>query len=325
MNDPENIQEHIGVLMGGISSEREISFKSGRAIVAALEKVPCAVSGIEINTEDEKQIMGLLKEEGVDVAFVALHGKFGEDGGIQEILERGGIPFTGSGAGASRMAMNKALTQKMLKENRLPVPAYGAVSQERMEEKEEIIGKVGGLPVVVKPACEGSSIGITIVHEISQWQKALDAAFHYGGEVLIERYIQGKELTCGILGQEALPVVEIRPRHPFFDFEAKYQKGMSEYIVPAQISSKATQQVQEIAREVFRVMGCADFARVDFILDEEGHPYVLEINTIPGFTQTSLLPMAAQEAGMNFTQLCLRILQMALRRKGHVVTGKNSI
>lgn len=300
--------------MGGCSSEREISLKSGKAVYKALSEAGCDVKPVEINSIEEQAIVAQLRNEKIDFVFNVLHGKFGEDGSLQEILERHGFVYTGSGPQASRLAMDKAATQTLLKENGIRVPQHCILQAGQSWDEKEILASVDGLPVVVKPAGEGSSIGISLIRELKDLRPAIEAALKLGSHVIIERFIEGKEITSGILGQEALALVEIRPKKEFFDFKAKYEKGMSEYIVPAEISVKATKEIQAISQKVFNLVGCRDLGRSDFILDEQEQPFFLEINTIPGFTATSLLPMAAQNREVDFTNLCLTILGFAVSR-----------
>lgn len=305
--------------MGGCSSEREISLKSGKAVFHALQEAGCDVTAIELNTMAAKEILSQLRQAQVDVVFLVLHGPFGEDGTIQSILEKEKILYTGSGPQASRLAMDKAETQTLLKQNGILVPEFRILTESQMEKAAAILQSLGGCPVVVKPSCEGSSIGITIVNSEKDFTPALKTAFALGPQVIVEQYIIGREITSGILGREALPLVEIRTKHPFFDFTAKYQKGMSEYIVPAPIDPAVTRRIQEMSLKAFDLIGCRDMGRADFILDQEGDQqgkaYFLEMNTIPGFTATSLLPMAAQNQGMNFTELCLKITGYAVTRR----------
>lgn len=315
MGDNANELGHIGVLMGGDSSEREISFKSGKAILKALEKIGCQVSALEIDSTEEQEICSLIEKQNIDVVFIALHGGAGEDGGVQAILDSHNIIYTGSDAKASQLAMNKVLTQNLLKQNNISVPDFIIISDKDADAANNILDCLQSFPIVVKPASEGSSIGITIVREKEHLTQALKHAFQYGNDVLVERYILGREITAGILGVEALPLVEIRPKNPFFDFTAKYQKGMSDYIVPAQVSAEITKRVQKIAVDAYNILNCSDFSRVDFIVDQQGNPFFLEINTIPGFTATSLLPMAAKEAGYEFPDLCLKIVRLAAERQ----------
>lgn len=304
----------IGVLMGGCSSEREISLKSGTAIYAALTEIGCKAAAVVIESEQERDVVDLITKARVDLAFIALHGRFGEDGTIQAILEKMGIPYTGSGVAASRIAIDKVTTQTLLRKSGLLVADFVVINSGKKSFSPEL-EQINTFPVVVKPAREGSSIGITLVHQKSELVKAIETALAYGPQVLIERYIQGRELTVGILGEEALPIVEIKPKASFFDFQAKYQSKTTEYLVPAKLKEPIASKIQQIALQAFRIVGCADFSRIDFILDKEANPFVLEINTIPGFTAMSLLPKAAGAAGYTFPALCLKIIQLAYARK----------
>lgn len=306
---------HIGVVMGGCSSERDISFKSGRAIVQALGEQGCRVSPLELDACDAETVLALIRDARVDVVFIALHGVFGEDGEIQQILESAGIPYTGSDSRTSRVTINKVLTQQALQKNGILVPRYCVLQEGDRDGIAQIQKIISGAHVVVKPACEGSSIGITIVQKMEELAAALDLAFSFGRYVLVEQHIAGRELTAGILDGKALPLVEIRAKNAFFDFNAKYQKGMTEYIVPAPVPDETAQQIQEVAVTAFRALGCRDLSRIDFILDAKNQPYLLEINTIPGFTETSLLPKAARQAGIGFGELCFRIAGLAAVRR----------
>ncbi len=304
----------IGVLMGGCSSERAISLKSGQAVLQALQGEGLDAVAVVLDSEDAGTNRALLRDMGIRVGFIALHGRYGEDGGIQSLLDECGIVYPGSGVQASRLAIHKVLTQTILKQRGLSVADFCALKKTCSDAPAVIQQTLGGYPVVVKPASEGSSIGIQIVKDPSFLEDALAHAFHYGEDVLVERFIRGRELTVGILGHQALPIVEIQHSHAFFDFEAKYQKGQTEYIVPARLDSQLTRTIQAFGLAAFDAVGCRDFARVDFLLAEDQTPYILEINTIPGFTGTSLLPMAARESGYEFPQLCLTLLRMALER-----------
>lgn len=306
----------IGVVMGGCSSEREISLKSGRAVFEALKQKNVNVSAVELTTEDEESVIAALRRERIEVAFIALHGKFGEDGTFQQMLEKHGIAYTGSGPEASRRAMDKIVTVQMARKGGVPVPEGIALTQSDGALGSLDVARLGGFPVVVKPSSEGSSIGVSLAADAAQLQKAAEEAWRYGPRILVEQCIRGREMTVGILGSEAMPVIEIKPKMSFFDFEAKYQKGKTDYIVPAEIPSETAQELQRLALQTFRVLGCRDFARVDFMLDASLNPYLLEINTIPGFTSTSLLPKAAAHRGIGFTDLCLRMIEMACGRRG---------
>jgi D-alanine-D-alanine ligase len=304
----------IGVLMGGYSSEREISLKSGLAVVESLRKVGCSVVPIDINVRERDRIKDVLMSANLGVGFIALHGALGEDGTIQSILEELRIPYTGSGVAASVCAFNKVATQRILKEHRLPVPEFCVVHKDAVDI-DSIVRAIGTFPVVVKPACEGSSIGVTLARQKEDLSVALTEAFRYGKEAIVERFIPGRELTVGIMDREALPIVEIKPQKQFFDFEAKYQKGMTEYIVPAPLAPELAREIQSIGLQAHQAVGCEVYSRVDFRLDPDNRPFILEINTIPGFTETSLFPKAARQAGMEFTDVCLRLIKLAYGKK----------
>ena len=305
----------VGVVMGGCSSEREISLKSGQGVFNALTNAGCEVVAIDLQTTDEAQILKQLRDARIDIVFLVLHGKFGEDGSIQTILEKAGMTYTGSGPEASRLAMDKAATQTLLQKNGILVPPFFILKRADQTRAGELLKSIGGCPAVVKPSGEGSSIGITIVHRSEEFSAALEKAFEYGEQVLVERYITGQEITSGILAGEPLALIEIKPTHEFFDFTAKYQKGLSDYIVPAQIDEKRAQQIKQLSQKVFTLTGCRDMARSDFILDEKGQAYFLEINTIPGFTEMSLLPKAARQQGISFEELCVRLAGFAAARR----------
>lgn len=305
----------VGVLMGGCSSEREISLKSGKAVYKALNDIGCKVRSIVIESQEEKDIIKLLTEAHIDVAFIALHGRFGEDGTVQAILERMGIPYTGPGVLASQRAINKITTQTLLRQNGVPVADFIALSKSDKDDLAAIEKKIKQYPVVVKPAQEGSSFGVTLVRDKRDLAKGIQAAFEYDSDILIESYVKGRELTVGILGDEPLPIVEIKAAATFFDFQAKYQSDTTEYIVPADLPPDVTQRVQQAALKAYQAIGCSDFSRVDCILDEKNNPLILEINTIPGFTSHSLLPKAAAAAGYPFPALCLKIIQLAYAKK----------
>jgi len=304
----------IGVLMGGTSSERSISLKSGNAIVQALKRQSCDVRSLDLSEDEETAIMEQIKGASIDVAFIALHGSWGEDGTIQSVLDKMGIPYTGSDEGSSKKAFDKITAQNLFKGNEISIPAYVTIDRAHQNEHMSAVQDLG-LPLVIKPSREGSSMGITIVEVMKDLPSALDRAWEFDQHALAERYIKGRELTVGILGDKALPVVEICPSRPYFDFDAKYTKGLTEYIVPAQLPAPLADQIRECALKAHRLLGCADFSRVDFMLDENNAYYVLELNTIPGFTETSLLPMAAAQTGIDFDHLCLNILEFAHAKK----------
>jgi len=296
----------IGVLCGGSSQEREISLKTGDAVYKALAFLELNVSKLDV----DRDIALRLAKEGIDLAFIALHGKLGEDGTIQGLLEMMSIPYTGSGVLASALALDKVYTKKVFSYHNLPMAKY-KVLEKRVETPGNILGELG-YPVIVKPAREGSTIGVTIVRESNGLDSAINVAFRYGNKILIEEYIQGKEITVGILGDEPLPVIEIIPKTTFYDYQAKYEPGMSKHIVPAKLPREQYELAQSLALSAHRALGCRGATRVDMVMDGEGKIYLLEINTIPGMTETSLLPEAAAVVGVDFKQLVVKILSYAL-------------
>ena len=294
----------IGVLYGGLSAEREVSLKSGKAVGLALQELGYLVTLIDV----DREVVEKLKESRIEAVFIALHGTYGEDGTIQGVLEYLKIPYTGPGVMASSIAMNKVMTKRILLSHGIMTPDYTVP----YGDDDDIAVPPGGYPMVVKPVAEGSSLGMSIVTDAEQLPKALADAREYSQEVMIESYIPGLELTAAVLGDEALPLIEIRAKGGVYDFRAKYTKGYTEYLVPAPIASDISRKVQDLACSSARVLGCTRGAvRVDFRLDMENCPYVIEINTVPGMTETSLLPQAAEAAGMDFTMLIDRILQGA--------------
>lgn len=302
----------IGVLMGGCSSEREISLRSGQAVADALSQEGHRVYPLDITTDDVDRIIRQIQEIPLDVAFIALHGRLGEDGVIQGILEKLKIPYTGSGVKASQIAFNKILTQKALSTAGLPVAAHFGITNGKVMDFKTAWEHIKSTPLVVKPACEGSSIGVHIVRHPSEWEPAFKNAASYGPQIIVEEFIKGREFTAGIFDHEALPLVEICPPSTFFSFSAKYQKGATQYLCPAEISEHLTRRIKELSLSAVEILGCEAFARVDLRVDEAQRPFILEVNTIPGFTGTSLFPKAAQEAGYSFVQVCEKLLNLAL-------------
>ena len=292
----------VGVLLGGSSSEREISLKSGKAIAAALR-----AEGVEVIELGEKEDIrsGVLKHR-IDLAFIALHGRFGEDGRVQSFLEEEGIPYTGSGVAASRLAMDKIASRRVFRQAGLTVPFTRIYQRGKAHLPPPFSG-----PLVVKPAREGSSIGLSIIHSPREYESAIREAGRYDERILVERYIPGRELTVGVLAEQALPVVEILPKNKFFDFQAKYTKGMTEFKLPAPLPEARYREVQAAGLRSHQALGCYAYSRTDIILGEDGRPYILEVNTIPGFTATSLFPLAAARAGINFNELCVKMLKLA--------------
>jgi D-alanine-D-alanine ligase len=287
----------VAVLKGGVSSERAVSLKSGAAVAEGLREGGYDV--LEIDIVDRAFSL----PEDVEAVFIALHGAFGEDGEIQQILCDRGVPFTGSGAESSRVSFDKVLTRERLGQNGIPVPA-GELLQTSAE-------RTLPFPLVVKPPREGSSVGCHIVMDEAGWEDAFVDAVSFSGTALAEEYIPGRELTVGIVENQVLPVVEIRPNTEWYDYEAKYITGDTTYICPAELDEALTKQLQATALKTFESLGASGFGRVDFRLSPEGRPYVLELNAIPGFTATSLLPKAAGSAGIGFSELCCRIMESA--------------
>ncbi|MCK4463974.1 MAG: D-alanine--D-alanine ligase [Candidatus Omnitrophica bacterium] len=299
----------IGVLAGGPSSERDISLKSGTAVYNALKNSGFDVQFIDIKGAPQR----ILERSNIDIAFIALHGGFGEDGTIQGILEKLDTPYTGSGPRSSRLALDKIGSRKIFIKNAIPTPEYLAINK-RMAFRD--LHEKFGLPLVVKPQKEGSSIGLSVVRRNSEVKGALDLAFRYSNNILIEKFIKGRELTVGILNKEALPVIEILSKKHIYDYGAKYLDKKTEYIVPARIENKIYRKAQDLGIRAHRALGCRDFSRVDMKMDKNGNIFVLEVNTIPGLTERSLLPKAAQAADIGFGELCVRLLELALCKKG---------
>lgn len=303
----------VGVLMGGPSSERQISLKSGKAVLLALVESGADAVGIDITTDNVQENIRLLKNYNLDGVFIALHGRFGEDGTIQEILEKINLPFTGSGVQASRLAMDKIGSLEIFRQLGLYVPKLLCLEKSAFQKSRDYKFQLG-LPLVVKPANHGSSIGLSIVENDAEIISAIDLAFQFDERIIIEEYIRGRELTVGVLDEKPLPVIEIIPKHKFFDFEAKYQAGLTEYIIPAVLENDIAEKAQQAALQAHKALGCFGCSRTDIILSQGNLPYVLEVNTIPGMTATSLLPKAASSAGVGFNQLCLKLLELAYEK-----------
>jgi D-alanine-D-alanine ligase len=310
--------KRIGVLMGGPSRERDVSVRSGTAVCNALENSGIKPVPLELIKDSalngyKEKVTELIRSSRIEVAFIALHGEFGEDGGIQDILEKLNIPYTGSKTEASMSGMDKVRSKAIFVSNNIPTPRYWVIGKKE-RESAGISGLINelGMPLVIKPSNEGSSIGLSIIESESEFDKALDAALEHGSNAIAEEYIKGREITVGILENTSLPIVEIVTGRRFFDFEAKYKKGMTEYKVPAGIDPEIYAACQKIGLDAHKALGAHFFSRVDMIIDRDNKPSVLEVNTIPGLTETSLLPKAARAAGINFDQLVLKILESAL-------------
>ena len=304
------MQRIVGVLLGGRSAEREVSLRTGAAVLGSLRRLGHRAVAIDVGAD----LPRALARRGVDVAFIALHGRGGEDGTVQGLLECLEIPYTGSGVLASALAMDKKQSKWVFRAHRLPTPDFEAFA--RGEDGRPGLRRLA-LPVVVKPIREGSTVGMTVVRERGELARALTKAFRYDPEAIAEAFVPGRDLTVGVLGDQALAVVEMRPRSGFYSYRDKYVKGRTEYIVPAPLTSRQTARTRELALAAHRALGCRGASRVDFRLDERGRPLLLEVNTIPGMTATSLLPKSAAAAGIGFDELVGRILADARLDRGH--------
>lgn len=307
-----NKNQVVAVVMGGTSAEREVSLNTGAAIANALREYGYT-NVVEIDL-DPRNFGKQLAESKAEVVFNAVHGLYGEDGRLQTLLEIREMPYTGSGMIASVSCMDKVITKRMLRDAGISTPACLIVNKKESSIKEKIMQRFS-LPVVIKPASQGSSIGVEIVKEEKQLDEALANAFKYSRDILVEEFIGGKELTVSMMQKDgevvALPVIHIAPHSGMYDYHSKYTKGATEYICPADLDEETTKKVQEISKQAYEVLGCSGVARADVMLDEKGNGYVLEINTVPGMTATSLVPKAAAAAGISFPELCNIILQSA--------------
>ena len=293
----------IGVLYGGQSAEREISLKSGHAVLNALRGIGADAVGIDAGPDVAFQ----LKKNRITFAYITLHGPLGEDGTMQGLLEVMGRPYCGCGVLASALAMDKIATKRMLDSQKLPTPRWQTVV--RGEVVPKLFCPSAKNKVVIKPASQGSAIGISIVDKKKDLLPAFAAAFRFDSRVLVERYIAGTEITVGVLGDQLLPVVEIVPRGTFYDYASKYQPGQSTHLIPPRLSQPAIRRAQKLALAVFRLLGCRAMARIDMIVDAHGRSWVLEVNTLPGMTETSLYPEAARAAGISFSDLVLKVIE----------------
>ncbi len=330
----------VAVLMGGTSEEREVSLASGsqvaRALSACGHEVVCFDTARGVLSADEVQRLtesGVKRDApppesldllrtgdttaltrapeigGVDIIFPALHGGSGEDGTLQSLLDLVGIPYAGGGRLGCTLAMDKEVSKTLFRATGIPTPDWLTGSASLDDVEAEL-----GIPVIVKPPSGGSTLGLTLAHDRAELEAAVGEALRYQDRILFERYIPGREFTVGVVGGEALPVVEIIPAHELFDYECKYQPGLAEEIVPADIDAETSATLRRLAVRVHEVLFLRDFSRVDFLLDHRGNPWCLEANALPGMTTNSLLPKAAAAAGMPFPELCDRIVRIALGR-----------
>jgi D-alanine-D-alanine ligase len=306
----------VGVLMGGSSAEREVSLKTGRSICEALRRRGYTVVPIEVDASLPHQI----RNKKIMVAFLALHGPGGEDGTVQGMLEVMKMPYTGSGVSASAVGMDKGLTRVVLQAAGVSIPP-GMTLYARMIPARPPANL--GLPVVVKPCAQGSTIGVSIVRRLSQWKGALQEAYRYGEQAVVEKYIPGREVAVGVFGNQVFPGVEVIAPGGFYDFTAKYGKASTRYVCPAPLSLKLERMLREQSLRAYQALGCRGAARVDFRIHTNGRPYILELNTIPGMTERSLLPMAAAKSGLTYDELVERILRDAFPQK-MALSGKKA-
>ncbi|MCU0342314.1 MAG: D-alanine--D-alanine ligase [Ignavibacterium sp.] len=325
------------LLLGGTSPEREVSKSTGKSVYDALINLGYEVVVIdpayginqpfevedyfketdytEILNENYLDAVNLISSDQIDVAFLALHGKYGEDGTIQSLLELKGIKYTGSKVLSSAIAMDKIMSKILFEEYQVPTPEYFhfKIGEYTTEEIDTKIKNQFGYPAVVKPNDQGSTVGLTICKSSDQLEEAIHNAFEYSDRILVEDYIPGRELTVAVIDDQALPVLEIRPKHGIYDYECKYTSGMSEYIVPAEIPYEVAKELQEIAVRSCKSLRCEVYARVDFRLSPENKVYSLEVNTLPGMTSLSLVPKMAKAVGISFEQLVDKIINLSLK------------
>ncbi|OOV88425.1 D-alanine--D-alanine ligase [Oceanospirillum linum] len=302
----------VAVLYGGTSAERDVSLNSGQAVIAALKTAEIDVIGIDINNTGDW--LPLIQQADFDIAFLALHGRGGEDGTIQGLLECLGIPYTGSGVLGSALAMDKLKTKQVWQTLGLPTPGYCWI--DASTDLEAVWRKLDGMPLMVKPVHEGSSIGMSKVDRLDQLQDAVAKASDLDSCVFVEQWVTGKEFTVSILNGEALPVIGLETNHQFYDYEAKYLVNDTRYLLPCGLSPEEERELQALSLRAFNAVGCQDWGRVDLMLNEKGEPQLLEVNTLPGMTDHSLVPMAAQAKGYSFSELVLAIIQAAKQRYG---------
>jgi D-alanine-D-alanine ligase len=294
----------VAVLFGGSSAEREVSLKSGAAVLAALQR-----SGVDAHAFDPAvRNLQALRDEGFERVFIALHGRGGEDGTVQGALELLGIPYTGSGVLASALGMDKWRTKLVWQAAGLPVPPYTLLDAD--SDWSGVVQQLG-LPLFVKPANEGSSVGISKVKTLADLAPAYREAARHDRLVIAESFVGGGEYTAAILGDRALPVIKIEPASEFYDYEAKYLRDDTHYLCPCGLSAEREAEIQQLAKQAFALIGGQGWGRVDFLMSEDGRPYLLEINTSPGMTDHSLVPMAARQVGISFEQLVLQVLELA--------------
>jgi len=306
---PEDIR--VAVLKGGRSAERDVSLNSGAQVSEALSSAGFDV--VEIDTGDDEFVVQLA-DAGAHVAFICLHGRYGEDGTVQGLCELLELPYVGSGVLASALAIDKVKSKQFFAFAGLQSPDYVVLQRHHLFDINEVVDVLGE-KTVVKPANEGSSVGMTIVHEAAELPEAIEKAFAYYRAVLVERFVAGTEVTVAVIGNEeaaALPTLQIEPVHEFYDYDSKYVAGMSRHIIPANVSAAAREECQRLAEAAHKLLGCRGISRADTIVDADGEVWLLEVNTIPGMTKTSLVPDAARAAGIEFPELCRTLVELAL-------------
>jgi D-alanine-D-alanine ligase len=304
----------VGVLMGGWSAEREVSLRTGEGVADALESRGHDVVRIDWSDE-ETHIDERLREAAVDAVFIALHGRGGEDGCIQGLLELMGTPYTGSGVLASALAMDKVKAKEMFRLHNVPTPPYYVVGADGLGDLEELHGNFG-FPAIVKPRREGSSVGLAKVESLPELAAAVERALAFDAEVLVERFVKSTEIHVGILDGKVLGAIEVRPKSGLYDYQAKYTAGLTEYVYPPRMPATRLRGVMNLAERAARALGCAGACRVDLLVTEGENEFVLEVNTLPGMTPTSLLPKIAQGAGLDYPSLCEAILASASLHAG---------
>jgi D-alanine-D-alanine ligase len=301
-----DLPKKVAVLMGGPGSERDVSLATGRGVSKALKSL--GIETVDVDARDENFSL----PDDVDLAFIAIHGTFGEDGQVQRILEKRGVAYSGDGAKESELAFDKILTKEKFREHNVVTPDWEVI---KIGQRPSI-----PIPIVVKPPRQGSTVGVYIIKSESELDSAIKEAAKYDSELLVEKFIPGRELTIGILGDQVLPILEIIPKGGFYDFTNKYPflnpqaGGGAEHVCPAKIDKEKTKEIQDLALRAYRAVGLQVYARVDVLLPDDGAATVLEVNTIPGMTEASLLPEAAAAAGINYVDLCRRIIELSLAR-----------
>ncbi|HEY4104754.1 MAG TPA: D-alanine--D-alanine ligase [Polyangiaceae bacterium] len=304
----------VGVLMGGSSAEREISLRSGQAVVSALTGLGYDVSEVVLGSGADA--LREIAQAELDVAFLALHGRLGEDGCVQGVLELLGVPYTGSNVLSSALAMDKLKAKELFRLHNVPTPPYYVFGAEHSAaDLEEVHGSFG-FPVIVKPRREGSSLGVTKAHNLSELAQAIEGALAFDSSVLVERFIEAKEVAVGILDGRVLGAIEIAPKSGVYDFQSKYTPGMTDYYMPARLPAARYRGVLNLAERAAQALDTSGAVRVDLLVTEGQNEYVLEVNTLPGMTETSLLPKIANAAGFGFAELCEAILERATLHTG---------